>query len=142
MKCEELMKKDVLLVEEGDTIQEAACRMRDANVGFLPVCDHDGKAIGTLTDRDIAIRVDADGRAASSCRVGEVMTRAVIACLPDDDLTRAEQLMSEHKKSRLLVTGADGVLEGVLSISDIVQFEGGRRAAATLRQVMSRETHF
>jgi CBS domain-containing protein len=113
--------------------------MRDANVGFLPVCNDAGQVVGVMTDRDIAVRVDAEGRSASTCPVGDVMTRETICCRATDDLGRAEDLMAEHKKSRVLVTDEDGVLEGVVSLSDVAQFEGPRRAAATIRTVTSRE---
>ncbi|HZA49460.1 MAG TPA: CBS domain-containing protein, partial [Myxococcaceae bacterium] len=62
MRCEEIMKKDVECVSPQDTVQAAAKRMRDENIGFLPVCDQSKKVQGTVTDRDLAIRVLADGR--------------------------------------------------------------------------------
>ena len=66
MKCEEVMKSDVTCVSPQDTAEEAACRMRDENVGFLPVCDESRMVLGTITDRDIAIRVVAGKRAGST----------------------------------------------------------------------------
>lgn len=139
MQCAEVMRTDVIIVDPDDMVKVAAIRMRDANIGFLPVCDGEGKVVGTLTDRDIAIRVDAEGRSASSCRIGDVMTRETICCRAIDDLARVEDLMAEHKKSRILVTDEAGVLEGVVSLSDVAQFEGRRRAAETIREVTSRE---
>ena len=59
MRCSELMKREVECVLEEDTIEEAARKMRAANIGFLPVCDAERKVVGTLTDRDIAVRVAA-----------------------------------------------------------------------------------
>jgi CBS domain-containing protein len=141
MQCSEVMNSDVIVVDPDDTVKTAAIRMRDANVGFLPVCDDAGKVIGTITDRDIALRVDAEGRSASTCPVGDVMTHETICCRATDSLARAEQLMAEHKKSRVLVTDEDGFLEGVVSLSDIAQFEGPRRIAETMRNVTSREAH-
>jgi CBS domain-containing protein len=136
------MAKDVLTVDAGDNVMTAACRMRDGNVGLLPICDDAGKVIGVLTDRDIALRVDAEGRSASDCRVGDVMTTPVVSCRPTDDLAKAEDLMNEHRISRIVVTDEDGVLSGVVSLSDVVQFEGVRRTATVVRRVMSRETRF
>ncbi len=69
MRCEDIMARDILLLDANDTVKTAACRMRDANVGVLPICDDAGRVIGVLTDRDIAIRVDAEGRSADACRV-------------------------------------------------------------------------
>ena len=142
MRCGEIMKEDVVTVDRDDTIQVAARRMRDSNVGFLPICEHGGKVVGTLTDRDIAIRVVAEGLPPTTCRVEEVMTSQVVSCHFDDDLVRAEALMAEHHKSRIVILNAEGYLQGVLSLSDVVQLDGPRRAAETIRKVTSREARF
>ena len=68
--------------------------MREDNIGFLPVCDQLGKVLGTLTDRDIAIRVVADGRLPTTM-VEDVMTSEVVACSPKDTLEKAEALARE-----------------------------------------------
>ncbi len=61
MRCEELMKRDVVSVSAEDTVQEAARLMREENVGFVPVCDAQHKVVGMLTDRDIVVRAVAEG---------------------------------------------------------------------------------
>src|SRR5881296_2422204 len=103
MRCEEIMKRDVECIAPMQPVQEAARRMRDANVGFLPVCDSTRKVLGAITDRDIALRIVAENRPPTTV-VGDVMTREVIACRPDDEVTRAEQLMGKHHKSRMICT--------------------------------------
>jgi CBS domain-containing protein len=139
MRAEEIMKKDVECLLEQDTIQQASRRMRDYNIGFLPVCDAQGRAIGTLTDRDIAIRVCAEDRLPGATNVSEVMTREVVTCKLGDDLRECEKKMAEHKKSRIMVTDANDKLVGVISLSDIAEKEPGDLAAKTLREVASRE---
>ena len=57
MRCREIMKSDVECVEPRATVQDAARRMRDEEIGFLPVCDDSMKVLGTVTDRDLTIRV-------------------------------------------------------------------------------------
>jgi CBS domain-containing protein len=94
--------------------------------------------LGALTDRDLAIRVLAHSRPLST-KAGDVMTRGVVACRPDDDVQRAEQLMGQHHKSRVLCTEADGRLVGIISLSDIAQSEDDRRTAQTIRRVTERE---
>jgi CBS domain-containing protein len=119
-------------------VQDAAQRMRDAAIGFLPVCDDSQKVLGTVTDRDLTIRVLADGRAATT-PVDEIFTRECVACGPDDDLRKAEELMARNHKSRILCVDGDGRLVGVISLSDVAQREKGARAAETLREVSQRE---
>ena len=139
MKCEEIMKRELQTIDEGSSIQHAAEKMATANIGFLPVCDRNGQALGTITDRDITIRAVARGKAPGSTPVGDVMSREVVACRASDDLAVAEQRMVEHHTSRLLVTAEGGRLKGVISLSDLAQREPGRRAAVVLREVSSRE---
>jgi CBS domain-containing protein len=138
MHCRDIMKRDVECVTPQTTAQDAARRMRDQGIGFLPVCDESRKVLGTVTDRDLTIRVLADARAAATPS-GEVLTRESVTCSPDDDLRQAEQLMASHHKSRIMCVDAEGRLVGVISLSDIAQREKGARAAETLREVSQRE---
>jgi CBS domain-containing protein len=139
MNCADLMKTSVHCVKTSETVQSAARIMRDRNVGFLPVCDDRDQVVGTLTDRDIAIRLATEDQSAARCRVGDVMTREAISCRPGDDLAQAEQLMALHKKSRIMVTDERGAIRGVISLSDVAERDTATRAAVTMRQVSSRE---
>jgi CBS domain-containing protein len=139
MRLEEIMTRGVLCVDPKDPVQLAARRMRDENIGFLPVCDSTMKVLGAITDRDIAIRVVAEGLPPGTA-VGDVMTREVVATHPDDDLGRAEQLMAEHHKSRMMVTDDQGRLVGVISFSDIAQIEDPSRACQTIKRITERES--
>ena len=138
MTCDEIMKRDVECVSPGDTVEDAAARMRDANVGFLPICDQSRKVLGTLTDRDITIRLVAAGKPGSTL-VEDVMTRDAVTCRPDDDIREAQVSMAEHEKSRIMCVDEEGRLAGVISLSDIAQHELGDRAAEILREVSERE---
>ena len=137
MRLQEIMKKDVECVSPQDTVQAAARRMRDENIGFLPVCDQSRKVLGTVTDRDLAIRVLANGSPANT-RVEEVMTHEVVSCRPEDDLRKVEELMAKNHKSRIVCLDNNERLAGVISLSDIAQADIGR-ASQTLRQVSERE---
>jgi len=138
MLCRDVMKFTVEYIGPKDSARAAARRMRQANVGFLPVCDPDGRVIGTLTDRDITVRLVADGLQPDT-PVADVMTREAIFCSPDADIRRAHELMGEHRKSRLLCCEDDGSLVGVISLSDIAACHDADVAATTLRQITSRE---
>jgi CBS domain-containing protein len=138
MLCSDLMKTEPSSVLPDDTVHTAAQRMRDENIGFLPVCDGSGKALGTLTDRDIAVRLVAEARPAAT-PVADVMTREVVACRPDEDIRQAEERMRKAQKSRIMCTDAEGRLVGVISLSDIAQVETNDNAAETMRAVTMRE---
>jgi CBS domain-containing protein len=138
MRCEEIMKRHIECVSPQDTVQTAAKRMRAENVGFLPVCDQSKKVLGAITDRDLTIRILADARAATTA-INDVLTREVIACRPEDDLRKAEELMAKHHKSRIMCVDNNNRLVGVISLSDIAQLEDGAKASQTLKQVSERE---
>ena len=137
MQCQEIMKTDIECVAPQASIQSAARKMREQNIGFLPVCDEGMRVVGTVTDRDIAIRAVANGLS-SSMAVETLMTPEVVACRPEDELSYARDLMAEHHKSRIMCIGRGGRLEGIISLSDIAQLDEitGRE---TLREVSSRE---
>ena len=140
MLCKDIMKKEVRCLDESASVQQAAQLMRDMNVGFVPICSRSGKVLGTLTDRDIAIRVAAEGRAPASCKVVDVMTREVVSSGPDEDVAFAERQMADNRKSRIMIIDAQEALVGVISLSDIAEHDSLRRTAATMRGVASRET--
>jgi CBS domain-containing protein len=138
MLCSEIMKNPVKWVSEDDTAFIAARVMRDENIGFLPVCDKSGRVIGTLTDRDLALRLVAENIPAET-RVAEVMSRNLVRCSPNDEIQAAEQLMGTQHKSRIVCTDDEGHLLGIVSISDIAKHDDGWRVARTVRKITSRE---
>jgi CBS domain-containing protein len=138
MQCQEIMKDSVECLSPNDTVQSAATKMRDRNIGFMPICDQSKKVIGTITDRDIAIRLVASNRPASA-QVADYMSKEVVACRPTDDVQMAADMMGRHHKSRMLCTDSGGRLLGVISLSDIAQQGDDLQAATTMRQVTTRE---
>jgi CBS domain-containing protein len=139
MRCEKLMSKNVVCIDEDDTVQKAAVLMRDLNIGFLPVCDLTGRVVGTVTDRDIAIRLCAEDGPAAATPVGTLMSRELVACAQEDDVRVAESLMASYRKSRVLVLDPLGLPVGVISLSDIVWRDSNRHTARTLRKIVTRE---
>jgi CBS domain-containing protein len=145
MRCQDLMKTDVICCSKDETVFDCAKKMNDDNVGFVPICESDHAdghhLVGTLTDRDLVLRVVAfpGGRDPRKVLCGEVMSKNPISCKPTDDISRAEDLMSKKHISRICITEG-GLLKGVISLSDIVQAERDA-GAETLRRVSEREAH-
>src|SRR5438128_12516941 len=116
MLCRDLMKIDVECVAPQDSVERAARRMRDEDVGFLPVCDPTGRVLGAITDRDITVRLVAERRSLDTA-VQDLMTREVIACHPAHLLERAEFLMGRAKVSRIMCIDENpDRLVGVISL--------------------------
>lgn len=139
MRCEEMMSPEVEVVKEGDAVLVAADKMRKTNLGFLPVVDKDGRAIGTISDRDIAIRVVAEDLP-SSTAVWAVMTRGVIACRTVDNVNYAAELMAQNGTSRIICLDARERPVGIISLSDLAMF-GEDQTGDTLRRVREKELH-
>lgn len=139
MRCDEIMTCDVVSLRPTDRVDAAARRMRDENVGFAPVCNEDGRPIGAITDRDIALRVCAQDRRPGRTHVDEVMTRELLTCDATDDLERAEELMAARRKSRIVLLDGEGRIAGVVSLADIAAHEDAARVVQTIRSVVERE---
>lgn len=138
MRCRDILKRTVLCCKETETIQSVALRMRDANVGFLPVCGPDGKTVGVITDRDMALRACAARLDSGSTPVAKIMSQHVVSCQTGDELRHVEGLMARNRKSRIVVQDETGRPVGVISLSDIARHDQAF-AAETMAQVSSRE---
>src|SRR5215813_2076611 len=114
-QCREIMQREIECLSPREPALAAAVRMREQNIGFLPVCDDGMQVLGTITDRDIAIRVVAE-RLPFDTPIEQIMTREAIACYPDDDIEVAKELMADHRKSRIMCVDAAGCLVGVISL--------------------------
>ncbi len=135
MRVEEVMSP-ASGCREGEPVRRCAAMMRDEEIGFVPVCNAAGEPVGAITDRDLAIRVLADGLSADE-PVDRFMTRGVVACRVGDDLKDAEQLMRERQKSRIMVCDERGQLQGVISLADIAEVESDESLGDTVQQVKS-----
>jgi CBS domain-containing protein len=122
-KIMEVMSRKVRTVAVNASIQEAAERMRADDIGSLPVTQ-DNRLVGTITDRDITIRVTAEGRNPMTTLVREVMTHDVVTVGPHQELTEAEALMHNHQVRRLPVVEPDGRVVGYLTLASIAKNGG------------------
>lgn len=129
------MNEKVERVRADESLRSAAERMRDHDIGFLPVCDAKGVVVGTITDRDIVIRGLADGK--TEGKIAECMTGEVVSCFGKDDVDRAEELMSLYQKSRIVILDDQGMLAGVISLADIARSRKRKESGDTLRDVKS-----
>lgn len=140
MKCRDLMSTDLQWVAGTASVLDASRLMRDHSLGFLLVSDPvAGRPVGVVTDRDLAIRVCAEGLDPREARVGDVATLDLVACTDGEDLKVAEARMSGSQKSRLVIVDDGGRIVGLLSLTDILRGERGGRALETANAVLSRE---
>ena len=139
MKCTDIMNKNLEWLTEKDTIFKAATVMAETGIGFLPICDARQRVVGVVTDRDLTTRVIAKRLAPETTSAALVMSSPVITCLATADVGEAEDLMAAERKSRLVITDADGKLAGIVSLADLVEHVRGRKSLETVRAVLWRE---
>jgi len=137
MRCAEIMNKvECCFID--DSVGDVAGRMRARHVGFLPVCNDHGQVIGTITDRDLTIRVLAD-RLSPETPVQAVMSKGPITCRPDAPLAEVEAMMERYYKWRIVVVDPQRRPIGIISISDIADAEQYGRTGRLLREISSRD---
>ena len=135
MKLSEIMTRDVVVMQPDDSLQSAAKKMRDRNIGFLPVCDGE-ELIGVISDWDITIRALADGMDVNIMLGRDLMTTPAIYCFDDQDVREAAKIMEENQIRRLVVLGReDKSLVGVVSLGDLARNETTDRSGQVLKKV-------
>ena len=128
MKIRDVMTPEPLTLPASASVQEASQLMRDHDVGSVLVCDDAGDVIGMLTDRDVAIRACAEGRAPERTSVASISSDESIAMVsPDDDLQHAVLIMREKAVRRVPVI-EHGRPVGIVSIGDIAATEAPHSA--------------
>lgn len=133
-QLKDLMSRDVKVVSPEMSIREAAKEMRDGDFGMLPVGEDD-RMIGTISDRDIAIRAVAEGLDADT-KVREVMSNGIAWAYEDDSVEHAAKIMSERQVRRLPVVDRDKRLVGIVALGDFaVESSEIKPAAQALSEI-------
>ena len=114
-----IMTMGVECVAPDDSLVKAAEKMRDLDVGVLPVCGKADRLVGMITDRDMIVRAIAQGYDPGTTAVRDVMTPEVIFCFEDQDVQEAVELMKDRQIRRLLVLNDDKRLVGIVSLGDL-----------------------
>ena len=119
-KVRDAMTSNPMTIEPGRPVADAARIMKDADTGIVPVVDG-ARLVGTITDRDIAIRVVAEGKDPQATKVDEVASREIVTVDPEQNLDEALRLMAQHQVRRLPVVEEDGRPVGILSQADVAR---------------------
>ena len=135
MKAQEIMSKNPRTVTPETTIQEAARLMKDEDVGVLPVVESASsrRLLGVVTDRDITVRVVAEGRSSASVR--DAMTSGVKTAKADDSVKDVMQLMGKEQVRRIPIVNDRGELVGIIAQADIVLEGDDKRAEETIEKI-------
>jgi CBS domain-containing protein len=133
MNIREVMTPNPETVEPGSPAEDAAIAMKEADAGMIPVVDG-GALVGTVTDRDIVLRIVAEGKNPRSTTVGEIASTQIVTVRPEQDLDDALQLMARHQVRRLPVV-EDGRLVGIVAQADVARKGDERLVGETVEQI-------
>jgi CBS domain-containing protein len=130
----DLMTSNPTTIEPDKTVVDAAKLMRDEDAGLIPVVEGQ-KLIATITDRDITLRVVAEGKDASSTNVRDVASTRLVTVDPDQDLDEALRLMAKNQVRRLPVVEEDGKLVGIVAQADVARHTTDEKTGEVVEQI-------
>jgi CBS domain-containing protein len=134
-KIRDVMTSNPCTIDANESVAYAAKMMREEDVGLAPIVEDD-KLVGMLTDRDIAVRVAAQGRNPDQVKVRDVASKRLVTIDPQQDLDEALRMMAKHQVRRLPVVEGDGRLVGVVAQADIAR-EGDEEKTGRLVEEIS-----
>jgi len=138
MNCSEVMTRDPNCCLPTDTVFDAAQLMKSENVGPIPIVNdrEKNKLEGIVTDRDLALKVVAEGLDPKDTRVREVMTTGVVTCRADDNVNDALDLMEQHQLRRIPIVDGNDRLVGIIAQADIAtRLEAPEKTAEVVEEI-------
>jgi len=133
-RISEVMTESPRTIGSDATVVEAARVMRDADTGIVPIVDGD-KVVATITDRDIAVRLVAEGGDAGATKAVDVASRELVTIDPQQDLDEALRLMARHQVRRLPVVEEDGRLVGIVAQADIATHASDSQTGEVVEEI-------
>jgi CBS domain-containing protein len=135
----DVMTREVETIAPDAPLEAAAARMKELDVGSLPVREGE-RLLGMVTDRDIAVRGVAAGEHPRAVTVREVMTPVVVSCQEDEEVRAAARVMEEQQIRRLPVLDEAGRLVGIVSLGDLAVRTGDEQLAGEVVEQVSEPT--
>jgi CBS domain-containing protein len=137
--CKDVMTLDPICCLSTDRVNQAATLMKEADIGPIPVVEdsESKKLIGIVTDRDLAIKVVAEGEDPKSIKIADVMTRDPVRCHRDEDIKEVLARMSEFQVRRIPVVDENNCIVGIISQADIANRISNPETVGTVVQEIS-----
>jgi CBS domain-containing protein len=129
----DVMTSEVHSCETSASAMDAAKMMAQQDIGPIPVVEN-GRLVGIVTDRDITVRVVAEGRDPTSTTVGEIASRDIVTATPDDDLDDVTSLLSQHQVRRIPVVEGDRLV-GIVAQADIARMGEDKKTGEVVEEI-------
>ena len=130
----EVMSENPCAIDAEKPVSYAAKMMKEEDVGFAPIVEGD-RLVGTVTDRDIAVKVVAEGRDPESTSVRDIASTNLVTVDPQQDLDEALRLMAQNQVRRLPVVEEDGKLVGVVAQADVAQHASDQQTGEVVEEI-------
>ena len=137
-KCSDIMTESLVYSSPEDTVLSVAQLMKTEDIGPVLIIDNEEskRLVGIVTDRDLALKVVAEGRDPQTTKVEEVMTRKLVTCRADDDVENAMNAMAQYQLRRIPVVDSADRLVGIISQADVATRVGEpERTAEVVREI-------
>jgi CBS domain-containing protein len=137
-KCEEIMTKNPVCCLPSDNVVKVAQMMKRTNIGSIPVIENEQtqKLVGIVTDRDLVLKIVAEGRDAKATKVEAVMTHKVVTCHTEDDFQKALTAMSENQLRRIPIVDNNHKILGIIAQADVaVRVNQPDKTAAVVKEI-------
>jgi len=138
MKASEVMTKNPVFCLSSDMAVKAAKLMKSENVGSIPIVENGNtqELKGIVTDRDLVMKIVAEGLDAKSTQIQVVMTHKVVTCLADDDLQKVVDIMSDNQLRRIPVINENRKILGMISQADVaIHYDRPEKTAAMVKEI-------
>src|SRR4051794_4105455 len=130
----EVMTSNLCTIDADKDIAYAAKMLRDEDVGVAPIVEGD-QLVGVLTDRDIAIKVVAEGKDPQTTKVTDIASKDIVTIDPQQNLDEALRLMAQHQVRRLPVVEEDGKIVGIVAQADIAKHTSDEQTGEVVQQI-------
>lgn len=143
-KCNEVMTKNPFCCLPNDTVVKVAQLMKSKEIGSIPVIENEetNKLVGIVTDRDLALKVVAEGHDPQTAKVEDVMSRKVVTCRDDEDTRKVLDAMSKHQLRRIPVVDKDNRIVGIIAQADVAtRVNDTRKTAALVKGISQYHVH-
>lgn len=137
MKVKDCMCKDVVYLAPQNTIKDCAKLMSDKHIGCVPICDDNKKVVGLVTDRDVILRSIACDKDTTTTMLSDIMTCNVCFCSSEEEVSKAQDIMSTNQIRRLPVVNENNEIVGIITLGNlcISQNVNNREISETLENI-------
>lgn len=142
-RCSDIMTENLVYCSPNDSVARAAQLMKTEDIGPVLIVDNDQSRtlVGIVTDRDLALKVVAEGRDPNTTRVEEVMSKKLVTCRADDDVDVAMNAMAQFQLRRIPVVGENMQLLGIISQADVAtRMDAPEKTAEVVKEISEENT--